>query len=132
MFFGICEKRDLKLSAKKRLFYIKEVKFCRRFISDKGYKVDPHNMEAIWHMTFSTTEDQLCQFIHCYRLITRCIPDFHRISQTRIQILEKAYVTAGKTRKSVLELISLSTFFGVRCTKRPFRNFKKDCRAHYS
>lgn len=97
-FMKICRKHNLILSAKKCVFFKEETRWYGRIIDSEGYRMDPQNIEAIRNRSFQITADELCQFIHCCRWMSTCIPDFHRKSEPLMSILEAAYKLAGKRK----------------------------------
>lgn len=107
-FVEVCDKYNLKLSARKCVFYSKSVRWCGRIIEKDGYTLDPRNIEALRNMHFPVTADELCQFIHCCRWMAAAIPDFNKRCQPLNEALEKAYALTGKRKKSALKSISLS------------------------
>lgn len=61
--FGICKKQNVKYSTE--MFTLqKKVKWCGLIISEKGYKMYPHNIENVRNMTFPKTADKLCPFMY--------------------------------------------------------------------
>lgn len=106
--FHVCSKYNLRLSAKKFLFYSKEVRWCGRIIDSEGYKLDPRNIECIRNMEPPVNAMELCQFTRCGRWMSTVTPDLHRKVHLLSEILEKAYKQAGKCRKISLKNISLS------------------------
>lgn len=46
-----------------------------------SFKLKPKNKEAIKNMDYSTTADELCQFIYCCWWTSNCIPGFRYISK---------------------------------------------------
>lgn len=108
-FFMICGKYNLRFSATKSVFFTRMVKWCGRIIDRDGYQLDPRNIEALRTMEAPITASELCQFIHCCRWMSNCIPDYHRIVKPLDEVLEKAYAKAGKRKKSALKNIALHT-----------------------
>lgn len=53
------------------------------------------------------TASDLYQSIHCCRLMSNCVPDFHKRIQPLNDVLEKAYEQAGKRKKTALRNIML-------------------------
>lgn len=85
LFFSICDKHDLFLSAKKcKLtcieFFLQEVKWCGRIIDKNGYHRNPTHLQSISYMYILTHADELCQFLNCCRWIKSTIPDFVPLS----------------------------------------------------
>lgn len=70
-FFTICCIHYPRLSATKPVVYTKIVKGCGRIIEEKGYQLDPRNIEALRNleilrsMKAPITATEQCQFIHC-------------------------------------------------------------------
>lgn len=64
-------------------------------------------MEAIKAMEDPINAAELCQFIHCCRLMSTSIPDFHRRMHPLDAILEEAYKQAGRRKKAALKNIPL-------------------------
>lgn len=106
-FFTICAKYNLRLSAKKCVIYTKRVKWCGCVTDSDGHQLDPSSMKAIRQMGAPIITSRLCQFIHCCRLMSTCIPDFHWKVQPLNDQLENAYFKAVKHKKSALKSIML-------------------------
>lgn len=77
----------------------------------KWIQMDPRNIEAIENMYFQETADEVCQFLHCSRWMSCCIPDFHLKSQSLSEILEDAYKQTGRRSKMDLKIIALHQLF---------------------
>lgn len=106
-FLYICDKHDLILSAKKCVFFKKEIKWCGRIIDGDGYRLDPRNIEALKNIHAPQTAGELCEYIHCCRWMSTAIPDFARRSGPLDELLEKAYKKVGKRTKRAIKNVKL-------------------------
>lgn len=100
---------NLRLSAKKSVFYKSKVKLCGRIIDGNGYQLDPPNIEALHSMEAPITASKLCRFMHCCRCMSNCIPNFRKTVKPLDEILEEAYEKDGKRKKTALKNIALHT-----------------------
>jgi len=66
-FFRICQQKGLWLSARKCKLFGKELRWCGRIISSKGYKLDPTRLSGLQDMDMPKNAAELTQFIYCCR-----------------------------------------------------------------
>lgn len=64
-------------------------------------------MEAVKNMEAPTTAAELCLFVHCCLWMSNSISDFYKRVRPLNDILKKAYLKAGKRKKSALQHITL-------------------------
>ena len=62
-FFKVCHSFGLKLHAAKCKLFLTEVRWCGRFISRDGVRMDPTRPQALLQMDYPKKGDQLQQFV---------------------------------------------------------------------
>ena len=105
-FFSLCRLHGLKLHSRKCRFFLREVNWCGRLISQNGVRLDPRRLKALLAISQPTTELQ--QFVCAANWMRTAIPRFNELIEPLSVILEEVYSMAGRrTRKSV-QRISLN------------------------
>lgn len=108
MFFKVCEEKNLKLSAKKCLFFLREVTWCGRIVDEDGVRFDPSRLSGLQKTSLPRNAGELCEYVYCLQWMSTAIPNFiERIAPLR-DILEAAYKKAGSRKKRAIRGISLS------------------------
>eukprot|EP00171_Calliarthron_tuberculosum_P020891 IDg20891t1 len=107
-FFKICMQRNLYLSARKSTLFTREVKWCGRIINKNGYKMDPARIEGLKSMHMPQTAEELNQFIHCLRWMSRSIPNFEKRVAPLIAVVDEAFQISGKRTKRSIRKIKLN------------------------
>ena len=108
-FFEVCKEKGLYLSARKCIFFTKEVKWCGRRISANGYRMDPSNGDILRSMAVPRTAEELAQFIYCCRWMRMGIPNFSERIAPLSKVLEEAYKRSGRRKNRSIKGIQLST-----------------------
>lgn len=106
-FFNICKQYNLGLPEQKRSFYARKVKRCRRIFDGRECQLDPRNIEQLagwscWQM--------LQIYVRLLNVADRwetTSQNFHRRMKPLNEILDRAYITVGKSKMSALENIYL-------------------------
>lgn len=107
-FLEICKEKRLLVSIRKSNFFTKQVKWCGRVIDKDGYSMKPANIESFRDIVKPLMADELCQFVHCCRWMSKSIPDFSRRIGPLNDLLEKAYTMKGKRKKRAIKGLSLA------------------------
>lgn len=108
-FFSICKEHNLFLSARKCKFFQKSLKWFGRVISKDGYTLEQYRLSGLQDIKEPETGAALAQFIYCTRWMSNCLPNFSRVSQPLIDILEEAFKKSGKRTKRSIKNIKLAT-----------------------
>lgn len=69
----------------------------------KAIRLIAEEMEAMQNMATQPTEVGLSQFIHCCCWMKKCLPNFLKMLDKLISLLEIAHAKAGKRKKSTLQ-----------------------------
>lgn len=105
MFLVICKSKGLLISASKSKFFQTSIKWCGRIISKEGFKLDPRRIEGLKDTDVPRFAGELCEFVHCCRWMSSCIPNFSERISTLNAVLENAYqVSKRRTKRSVKNL----------------------------
>ena len=88
----------LKISAKKTVFYAKEVKYCGRIFSASGTRFDPQHIEALSKMPTPTTAAELRSFLASVNWIRSSIPNYTTVVAPLQDLLTAALRSAPDTR----------------------------------
>ncbi len=127
IFFEICRRRGLFLSALKCKFFAKSIKWCGGVISADRYTMDPSRLEGLKNMQVPRTADGLAQFIYCCRWMPIVIPYFAELVAPLHRILEDAYKRSGKRSKRLIRNITLSSLSWGAVRESSFKIFKTRC-----
>ena len=106
-FFEVCERVNLKISAKKTTLFTTEAKWCGRIINGSGSKLDPRHVEGLSGACDPVTADELSQFVNCAQWMSQCIPDFATRVQPLRDMLEDAYERSGQKKAKKLKRFTL-------------------------
>ena len=123
-FFQICGKRRLCLSALKCVFFCKELKWCGRIVTAKGYKMDPARLDALRQMDNPKTASELAQFVHCCRWMSSAIPNFQEMVMPLNDVLETAHRKVGKRTTRSIRNVHLAEVGYNQTHERNFRELQ--------
>ena len=127
-FFSICKAHNLYLSARKCVFFAKEIKWCGRIITSDGYKMDPSNISGLKDMSLPKNADELCEFIHCCRWMSLVIPNFNVLVSPLTATLEAAYKKSGRRTKRSIKNIQLRNLPWGTKQEQAFHNLQASLR----
>ena len=106
-FFQLCRQHNIKLHARKCKFYLPEVTWCGRLISQDGVRFDPRNYAAITDMQVPTTGAELQQLLCASNWMRSAIPQYTTIVQPLQDLMEHVYTTAGGRTKNAVSKVAL-------------------------
>lgn len=112
-------------------FVLKEIKWCRRNINGKGYRMDSHRMDIIKNLAATLTAAELCGFVYFCWWMSSAIPKFVQLCKPLNEVLEEAYIRSGGRKKRPLKKIGISTLSwaqkntGVRAIRRKLTSVNK-------
>ncbi|KAG6613370.1 uncharacterized protein IUM83_17047 [Phytophthora cinnamomi] len=102
----ICAQKGLKLNPKKCKLFAKEVVWCGRVVSAGGVKQDPRRVQALVDLPSPTTGQELQQFLCALNWMRTAIPDYNKLVQPLMDLMEHVYTKAGaRTRRSVTRVV---------------------------
>ena len=83
------KKSGLKLSKKKCVFSVNELKCCSYIFSDQGMKADPDKISAITDMPLPEDATELCRFLRMITYLAKFIKNLSSKSSLLQKLLEK-------------------------------------------
>ena len=125
-FLELCQQHNIKLHAKKCRFYVKEVKWCGRIISQYGVKMDPRSLSTLLEMPPPTTADQLQQFLCAANWMRSTIPEHNKLVHPLQELLEQASQHSQRRTKKALAKIALQAIGWSNTHSVHFQNVKDD------
>jgi len=107
LYFELCRANNIKLHARKCHLFLTTVNWCGRLISAEGVRMDPSRLESLLRISSPKTAADLQQFVCAANWMRCCIPEFNKVTAVLSEVLEEAYLHAGKRTKRAIAKLSL-------------------------